>query len=93
MGDIIDKRLLYLKGTLFACVGSLATAVILFEHPDLRIAFLLGVAVWSFCRAYYFAFYVIQHYMDPTFRFAGLGSVAAYLWRQRRCRDKFDLTD
>ena len=45
---------------------------------------LLAVAIWSFCRFYYFAFYVIEHYVDPQFRFAGLISFAQYLWKHRR---------
>ena len=83
MGDITDKRLLYMKGVLFALLGVLATGLILLEHPDARLACLLSIAIWSFCRAYYFAFYVIQHYVDPSFRFAGLGSFIAYVWRRR----------
>ena len=80
MGDITDKRLLYLKGGLFFVLGLFASGLILFEHPDVRLMFLLSVAVWSFCRAYYFAFYVIQHYIDSSYHFAGLTSVATYLW-------------
>lgn len=86
MGDIKDIRLLYVKGTLFVLMGLFAVTLILWEHRDLRLAFLLGVAIWSFCRAYYFAFYVIEHYIDPTYRFAGLGSFVSYLWR-RKIRD------
>jgi hypothetical protein len=36
------------------------------------------LAIWAFCRAYYFAFYVIENYIDPKFRFAGLFSVLGY---------------
>ena len=46
-------------------------------------AFLLAVALWAFCRFYYFAFYVIEKYVDPSYRFAGLGSFALYLLRRR----------
>ena len=47
-------------------------------------AALLAVSVWAFCRAYYFAFYVIERYVDPTYRFSGLGSVPRCLLRERR---------
>lgn len=87
MGDITNVRLLYLKGALFLGLGCLTATLILCELPDLKVAFLLAVAIWSFCRAYYFAFYVIQHYVDPTFRFAGLSSFALYVWRQRHPLD------
>ena len=83
MGDITNRRLLCMKAALFVALGIGATALILVEHPDLRLAMLLAVAVWAFCRAYYFAFYVIQQYIDPTYRFAGLGSAVAHLLRRR----------
>jgi hypothetical protein len=35
-------------------------------------------------RAYYFAFYVIQHYVDPGYRFSGLFSFLRYFLRSRR---------
>jgi hypothetical protein len=31
------------------------------------------------CRAYYFCFYVLEHYADPTFRYAGLLDLFRYL--------------
>ena len=86
--DITRPRVLYLKGALFVVAGLLASALILIECPSLRVAALLALAVWCFARAYYFAFYVVQHYADPGYRFAGLWSFAAYLFRQgRRRRD------
>jgi len=45
---------------------------------------LLAVAVWCFARSYYFAFYVIERYVDPGYRFAGLGSFVRYLLRRRQ---------
>lgn len=86
MGDITDKRLLYFKGALFAVLGCMSVGIILLEHRDIRLAVLLFIAIWSCCRAYYFAFYVIEHYVDPTYRFAGLGSFIRYLWDQRHAR-------
>jgi predicted carbohydrate-binding protein with CBM5 and CBM33 domain len=40
----------------------MAAAGILLIVPSLRVGALLMIAVWSFARAYYFAFYVIEHY-------------------------------
>ena len=79
MSDIQSARVLYLKGGLLMTVGCLATILLLIEHPNLRFALLLGIAIWSFARAYYFAFYVIEHYIDPGYRYAGLLSFARYL--------------
>jgi hypothetical protein len=82
-GDIKDPRLIYAKGFLFLLAGLLAATALLLEHPELKVAFLLGLCVWCFARFYYFAFYVIQHYVDPEYRFAGLGSFVLYLLRRR----------
>lgn len=84
MPDLTNPRLIYAKGLLFLLSGLIAAALLLAEHPTLRVAFLLAVAVWCFCRAYYFAFYVIQHYVDPTYKFAGLGSFLRYLMTRSR---------
>jgi hypothetical protein len=62
----------------------MASVALLAECPTLKVAFLLLVAVWSFARFYYFAFYVIEHYVDSSYRFAGLGSFVVYwIWKQR----------
>ena len=45
-------------------------------------AALLCLVIWSFCRLYYFAFYVIEKYTDPAYRFAGLWSFFQYLMRR-----------
>jgi hypothetical protein len=84
MRDITSPRLLYIKGLLFLAGGILASAGILIELPSLKVALLLAVAVWCFARAYYFAFYVVQHYVDPTYHFAGLVDFARYLLRRKR---------
>ena len=82
--DITNPKLLYLKGTLFLLGGLLSSAAILLEHPSFKLAALLALAVWCFARAYYFAFYVVQHYADPGYRFAGLTSFLWYLLRRKR---------
>jgi hypothetical protein len=79
MTDLTNPRWIKFKGFLFLLLGFFAAALILIEHPDWRMAMLLGVAIWSFCRFYYFAFYVIEKYVDPGFRFAGLSSFVRYL--------------
>ena len=87
MGDLKNRRLIYAKGFLFLLMGFLAAGTLLLLHPDWREAALLAVTVWSFSRFYYFAFYVIEHYVDPGFRFAGLGAFVLYLCRTRKPRD------
>jgi len=83
-GDIKNPAWLYTKAALLLFIGLIASVLIILDHPTLRTAALLAVAVWGFCRAYYFAFYVIEHYADPQFRFSGLLSFLRYALRRRR---------
>ncbi len=83
MGDLQSARLIFLKGWLFLLSGLVAAGVLLGENFSLRTAFLLFVAIWSFCRFYYFAFYVIEKYVDPSFKFSSLWAFLLYLARRR----------
>ena len=83
MGDLKQAKWMYLKALLFFVAGLVASAGLLLERPDARTAFLLAVAIWSFCRLYYFAFYVIEHYIDGDYRFDGIYAFLLYLWRRR----------
>ena len=87
MGNLNNPRLLWLKFSLFVFIGLMATGIALFSFPNFKLAGLMAVAIWAFCRAYYFAFYVIEHYIDPGYRFAGLGSFIRYAFRHRNVSD------
>ncbi len=82
--DIKSPRLLYLKGVLFLFAGIFAAGLLLAESPTLRSTALLLTCIWCFSRAYYFAFYVIEHYVDPTYRFSGLLEFLRYAVTKRR---------
>jgi hypothetical protein len=82
MGDIHNPKLLYLKGALFVALGLLTSALIIMDHPSWRLVALLPITIWAFARAYYFAFYVVQHYVDDGFKFAGLLSFLRYLLKR-----------
>lgn len=86
-GDLTSPRLICAKGFLFLLGGLLASLLLILEHPTLRTVLLLGLAVWCFARFYYFAFYVIEHYVDPGYRFAGLWSFARYAMARRQRSD------
>ena len=83
VGDLKNPKLIYAKGFLFLLLGGLALGTLLFLHPDWKVAALSVLAAWAFARFYYFAFYVIEHYVDPGFKFAGLGSFLMYLLRRK----------
>ena len=65
-------------------VSLIAGGLLIVRAPHWQIAVLLLICVWAACRAYYFAFYVIQHYVDPGYRFSGLFDFAKYLLRTRQ---------
>ena len=66
MRDLQSSKLIWLKGWLFLLLGIASAALVCLEAPSLKVALLLALAVWSFCRAYYFAFYVLERYVDPA---------------------------
>jgi len=84
MKELTHPAALVTKGALFLLLGLLASAALIVENPSLKVAVLLVIVIWSFCRFYYFAFYVIERYIDPQFRFAGLFSAARYLLRKKK---------
>jgi hypothetical protein len=76
MKDLTNPKLIKAKGALFFFLGLLSAALLLLKHPSFQVGVLLAIAIWSFCRFYYFAFYVIEHYVNPDYRFSGLLSFA-----------------
>lgn len=84
MGDLKDPRLMVLKAVLFVVAGLMASAGLLLERFSWTNLGLLVTAVFCFARFYYFCFYVIEHYIDPDYKFAGLTSVLTYYWRKRK---------
>ena len=79
MRDITNPRVLVAKAALFVLLGFGGAGILIAEAPWLSTVLLLAITVWAFARAYYFAFYVIEHYIDRSYRFAGLWSAIAFL--------------
>jgi len=88
MKDLTDARWIKLKGILFLLIGIAASALLLLEMATIKTGLLLALAVWAFCRAYYFAFYVIERYVDPEFRFSGLGSALCFLVKRKQAANR-----
>src|SRR5437660_11783257 len=86
MKDLINIGWIRAKGILFLLAGIISALLLLLEHPDLKSGLLLALSIWCFCRFYYFAFYVIEHYMDPAYKFSGLWSFFRYTLRRKRIR-------
>jgi len=87
MRDLRDPGWIIAKGFLFLLLGVTAAGLLVFERPELKTIVLLAIAVWSFCRFYYFGFYVLERYVDPEYRFSGMGSMLRYVflrWRRQK---------
>ena len=84
MGDIKKVWLLYLKAFLLFLTGFISSLLLVLLNLNFKTIVLLLLAIWGFCRAYYFAFYVIQNYVDPNYKFSGLIDFAKYSLRKRR---------
>jgi hypothetical protein len=93
MTDLRRPSLMYLKASLLALISIVSCALILIECPRWYVAGLLALAIWSAARVYYFMFYVIERYVDPTFKFAGVGSFLRYVLRRRRAAPDPSATD
>ena len=82
--DLTSARSILAKGWLFLVLGVLAGGILIVRTQSWQVALLLVITVWAFCRWYYFMFYVIEHYVDSDFKFAGLGSFLQYVARRRK---------
>ncbi|MEJ0089746.1 MAG: hypothetical protein WDM80_08395 [Limisphaerales bacterium] len=81
MKDLSNPFWIKLKGLLFLFIGIVAVILLFVDSPTLRTAILLVLAIWSFCRFYYFAFYVIEKYVDSSYKFSGMISFVRYLFQ------------
>ena len=85
----LSKKLIVAKGLMFLALAGVTATLLLLESPSLRVAVLIIILVWASCRFYYFLFYVLEHYVDPTMRYAGLFDLLMGM-RQRRARMRRD---
>jgi hypothetical protein len=83
MKDLKNPKFMWLKGILFLFIGGAAATMLVLQKPTWEVVLLLVLSIWAFCRAYYFAFYVIEHYVDPNYKFSGLISFLRYFCRRR----------
>ena len=77
--DLKNRKLIYLKAIRFVFIGCGYFGLVLMEVPSATVAVYLLLMIWAFCRANYFAFYVIGKYVDPSYKFSGLISFSQCL--------------
>jgi len=83
MSDLQSKPWIVAKGIAFGGIAIVAGVLALFESPSVRTAVLLMLLVWAACRFYYFLFYVLERYVDPTLRYAGLITLVRAILKKR----------
>ncbi|MBN2216298.1 MAG: hypothetical protein JW719_02870 [Pirellulales bacterium] len=93
MTNLAKPWLMYLKAALLALVAMISCGLILLEHPRWHVAGLLVLAIWSSARVYYFMFYVIEKYVDPSYRFSGIASFVRYACSRRGVQQISDVDD
>ena len=80
----MNPKLMYLKAALFVIMLVSCSSLLLLASPTWATGCLLALVIWSSSRLYYFMFYVIEKYIDPSFRFAGIGAAVSYLLGRRK---------
>ena len=77
---------MFVKAGLFVLLGGLAATCLLLQHPAWTTATCIAALTWAAARAYFFAFHVVQHWIDPEFRCRGLVHFFSWCWRRLRER-------
>lgn len=79
MTDLKNPNWMYAKAGLFLIIGVMTFCLLLLQQ-ELWVRMVLQVLmIWAFARAYYFVFYVIQHYVDHRYRFSGILDFLKYM--------------
>ena len=87
MRDLENPRWMYAKAALLLIVVLLSCILLLIQAPSWRTGALLVLVIWASARVYYFMFYVIERYIDPSYRFSGIFSALRYAFGKGRARD------
>jgi len=85
--ELTNPKWMYLKAIGFVLITFLCAVGLLLRSMSLETAAMILLLIWASARAYYFCFYVIERYIDPEFRYAGIGSALGYVLRSSRVND------
>lgn len=72
MADLQSKGWIVFKGVAFLGIAVTAGVLVFLDAPSLKTAVLLVLLAWSAAHFYYFLFYVLEKYVDPSLRYAGI---------------------
>ncbi len=83
MTDLTSRGWIIAKGSTFGLLVLACGGLLYRSAPTIQSAFLLVVLAWSAARFYYFLFYVLEKYVDPRLRYAGIWALLRELRRTR----------
>jgi hypothetical protein len=83
MGDLTSQRWIVAKGLLFFGIVLLTAGFLFLQLKTLQSAALIALLIWSSARSSYFLFYVLERYVDPTLRYAGVLDLLRTIWSRR----------
>jgi hypothetical protein len=86
--DLVNPKWMCLKAIGFVLIAFLCALGLMLRSMRIETAVLILLLVWASARAYYFCFYVIERYINPEFKFAGLSSAVAFLLKSDRVNDQ-----
>ena len=84
MGDIKSKPLIVVKGILFLLIVLITASALFALSPNWLTAVLILLLAWASARFYYFLFYVLEQYVDPSLRYTGIPDLLRHLIRRKR---------
>lgn len=86
--DLVNPKWMCLKAIGFVLIAFLCALGLMLRSMRIETAVLILLMVWASARAYYFCFYVIERYINPEFKYAGLSSALAFLLNSDRVNDQ-----
>ena len=82
MSELKSRFWIITKGVLFLGIALVSAVLLWLQVPDVKTALLLMLLAWSAARFYYFLFYVLEKYVDPSLKYPGVTALILQWLRQ-----------
>lgn len=82
-GGLRSRPLIVIKGILFLVIILITASALLALSPDWLTAALILLLIWASARFYYFLFYVLEKYVDPSLKYSGIRDLLRHLPRRK----------
>jgi hypothetical protein len=81
--DLKNSKWMYAKAVMLLTIGTLSFGLLLLPQPLWGRISLQILMIWAFARTYYFAFYVMEHYIDASCKYSGILAFLRHLATRR----------